>query len=220
MRRRQPDLVKPESDHILFAMAQLNVPTGRDLRRETDAVKRLATEDRRHRPLVRGGHQDGTALKELIRTLAKAGIIADGTRIGLTLPILVGDYMVHSSAAQTGSDIASTTDTVNYSTAMQLDILLPVGTWNVNVLGGLQLIHSASLTAAFRVEIGANVGTGRTTGNLSSTVYTMHVDNHRIGSIAGNAITSIFVKYRSNGAGTTSARNPWAVLTAVREDAY
>jgi hypothetical protein len=115
--------------------------------------------------------------------------------------------------AQSASDAASTTSTVNYSVGMSADIALPTGTWSLHVQGGLAMQHSAGSTVNMLVAIDGEDGTARSLAANASTHQTIVSEHQRTGRTGTIACA---VKFKSSAAGTTSARNPWLIIIARR----
>jgi hypothetical protein len=117
------------------------------------------------------------------------------------------------NGAQSTSDAASTTSTVNYSTAMTLSVPLPTGTWTVTAQGGIQLIHSAGGNLNFQINVDGVAGTERTLqGN--ATTYSQYVTNNEQTGRSGTI--NVTMRFKSSAAGTTTARNPWLFVVARR----
>jgi len=115
--------------------------------------------------------------------------------------------------SQSTSDAASTTSTVNYSTAMTLSCALGEGTWTVRSVASVQLIHSAGGNVNWQTNIDGVAGTERTLQANASAYATFLTTNEVTGRTGTINVT---VRFKSSAAGTTSARNPMLLVIATR----
>lgn len=128
-------------------------------------------------------------------------------------PPSAGPSTVVATGSQSVADTTSTTDTVAYQTAITVNIALGEGTWSIGAVGGLLIRHSVG-SANWLVEIDGNAGTAR---SLFITTEMQMVDDHNRSGVAGDRTVAVKVRYRGSDPGTTSARNPWAMVVATRE---
>jgi hypothetical protein len=115
--------------------------------------------------------------------------------------------------AQSSSDAASTTSTVNYSTALTGVAALPSGTWSVHASGGVSLLHSTGGTVNMQIAIDGDLGTARSV-SVDSSVYQQVISEHQLSGRTGTI--NITVRFKSSTAGTTNSRNPWLIIIARR----
>lgn len=132
---------------------------------------------------------------------------ADLTASSLNTP----NFVMNS---QNGSTTASTTSTTTMQTAMTASVTLGDGIWNVQVIGGCQLTHSANGAAAWQASIGGSAGAARS-GAMNSSTYGSAMAHATASSVTGSSV-SCGIEFRSSAAGTTSARNPWIIIVATR----
>lgn len=117
-------------------------------------------------------------------------------------------------SVQNTSDTDNTSSTSVWATAMDYTMTLPTGSYEVTAFGGLAVKHSASGAAIVRVSVALQDSAGKTTGPMSSTVYTPWMDiDHIASELAG---VRLKVQFHSVDAGTTYARNPWVVALCNR----
>lgn len=154
---------------------------------------------------------NGTDLKGWSDSYATEKWSIDGATGALVASSFNSPFIVNG--AQSTSDAASTTSTVNYSTAMTLSVPLPTGTWTVTATGGLQLIHSAGGNVNFQINVDGQAGTERTLSANASVHQSFVTNNEQTGRTGTINVT---VRFKSNAAGTTTARNPWLYVVARR----
>jgi hypothetical protein len=149
-------------------------------------------------------------------------VVGDGSRVAIRAAAMQAilntqapDYVVADAMAQSSSNTASTTSTVNFSVAGTLSLALPPGTWRVAAIGGQMLKHSAG-SASFQINIDGDQGQIET---LALTIEGTAVSKHELAGVVGDRSIDINVRFRSSTAGTTNSRNPWAWATAVRTGA-
>ncbi len=114
---------------------------------------------------------------------------------------------------QANSDVGSTTNTSTFQTAITRSIGLGSGTYDVTVLGGSMLRHSAGQGIAYRIV------TGSQTGN--TLIQTFYGDSYTYGIVGHNATgqtgtITVRYEYRSNAAGTSTSKAPWLLVFTRR----
>jgi hypothetical protein len=114
---------------------------------------------------------------------------------------------------RTSALTSSTTSTTTFANALSLDVALPSGTWTLTAIGGVKLRHSANSTNALQVTIGGTAGPTRLV-NSDANVFSMTNAEAEVSSLSGTV--TVTVDYRSDVAGTSSARNPWVWVAATR----
>ena len=120
---------------------------------------------------------------------------------------------IHTEA-QSSADTASTTNIVSTVGALSDAITLPTGIWTVYALGGLQVKHSVSGgNVQCSIQINTHEGTLRLIA-AHNTVYTQMVAEDILTGQSGTI--TVYVRYKGSDSGTTSARNPWVTIIAVR----
>lgn len=128
------------------------------------------------------------------------------TAVSLNTPL----FQTHSQSA---SDNPSTTSTVNYSLAADIDITLGTGTWTVYAVGSVALTHSAGSTVNMLISIDGNNGTARSL-SANATVHQHIASEHSVTGKTGTVTVGVW--FKSSAAGTTAARNPWLMIAARR----
>jgi len=143
----------------------------------------------------------------------EANIGIDYAALATTLAAsLAGKLMVQIAKTQTSADTGSTASTTTYVVAITTTIALGPGTWQVVCEGDMLLVHSAG-SADFHCRIDGVEGQTET---LTLTTE-KRVGNSAVRSgIAGSQTISCSLRYKSNVAGTTTARNPRISIRAVR----
>lgn len=119
---------------------------------------------------------------------------------------------VCQTTSQSTADTANTTSTSVFADAASVSITLGTGTWSLFCIGGLLLSHSAG-DATWRLEVN---GTGGSTRTLNVLVEKQVIANQNATSITGGGSITVKVQYRASDVGTAAARNPWAIIVAVR----
>lgn len=150
-----------------------------------------------------------------LRLYSDAGVTLTAELDGATGALTAASFNspVLDQLAQSSADTASTASTSTYATAADLALVLPAGTWRVQAMGGLALVHGAAGTSNWRIEIDGDGGTSRA---LALGAELQVVDDHVLSSVAGGRTVRVKVQYKSSTAGTSSARNPWVLAIASR----
>lgn len=144
-------------------------------------------------------------------------VMGRGSATGVTRVVL-GKFgnnspqTITDAASASTSTTPSTSNVTTYQDALTLSLALPAGTWTVTAHGGLALSHSVN-QANWRIEIDGNAPTGHT---LSLVTEQQVMAAHRRTGVAGGRTIAIKVQMKSLTAGTTTARNPHVMVTAVR----
>jgi hypothetical protein len=113
---------------------------------------------------------------------------------------------------QQASSTPSTSSVTTFANAITLALVLPVGTWTVSAQGSVLLSHNVN-EGSFRMEIDGDFST---THSLPMVTEERFGVAHAVEDIAGGRTINVRVQFRSNTAGTTSARNPSVQAIAVR----
>lgn len=120
--------------------------------------------------------------------------------------------------AQSSSDNPSTTSTVSSVVAAQFDVVIP-GTsadrWTCNVIGFLNLTRNVIGDSYMSVDIEGVEGGGRVI--QVDTGFTALFDNGIATLVVGGQTCIVKIRYRSNEAGTTTAKNPAALVLLERD---
>jgi hypothetical protein len=144
-------------------------------------------------------------------------IIGRGTNRSSTRVVLanlsnLGQSTIASTKSQATSDTASTSNVSTYQDALTISLVLPAGTWTINAHGGLLLSHNVN-QASWRLQIDGDAPTGHTLGLVTEQRVTAA---HTLTNVSGGRTITVKVQFRSNTAGTSTARNPSLDVTAVR----
>lgn len=223
IRRNPPRLVDPAAAHQVETLRSLGVPSGRDRTLAELRARRAGPGDEAPRA-VYGQWADGTAGQALLAALAERGDVEDHTTYGdpgfqtLYAPKLVdADSPLFRVWSQAGADTASTTGTVSTVGAMSEVISLGEGLWDLFVCGEVNLKHSANATSAVALVIDLVLAELHLIPTLSSTVWTrVVVAEAQPVRVEGERDVPLWLDYRSNSAGTTSAGNPILQVVARR----
>jgi len=81
MTRTEPRLINPDHAHQRIAREQYGVKSPKSIDDDAQSGQDSARLPASDRPRITGGHADGTALRELIASLERLGIITDQTDI-------------------------------------------------------------------------------------------------------------------------------------------
>jgi hypothetical protein len=120
--------------------------------------------------------------------------------------------MLVDAASQATADTTSTASVTTFANAITLTLTLGTGTWTVKASGSVLLSHNVN-QGSWRMEIDGDFSNTHT---LSMVTEERFGAAHRVAGISGGRTINVRVQYRSNTAGTTSARNPMVEATAVR----
>lgn len=168
-----------------------------------------ATDSQRGQVRILGG--DGTTTGDKIylcrRTASGAFEFAE-----FAMMTDLAAYVVTDTLAQSLADTGSTTSTTNYANAATLNVTLPSGTWDVKAVGGLGISNTGG-RSNFQITIGGTAGPNQT---LTVTTLAHAVTNAEKTGVAGGGVVAVAVQFKSLDAGTTTARNPWLMVTAIR----
>lgn len=158
---------------------------------------------------MRGG---GTVVLGPLQNTAPTGYTLDAP---LTANVVSSDtlsYVVSASAAV----VATTTATATYQNAYTLTITLPAGTWTVNALGWLSVMHSATANANLWITINGSTVVGARNTPTNATTYQVGMCHQQVTGITGGGTIDIVLQYKGSAAGTTSATNPALMLNLQR----
>jgi hypothetical protein len=126
----------------------------------------------------------------------------DGTATIDNLVLLNANSPIVVTSAQSSADDGTCTSTTVYDVAMSVNLVLPVGTWSIDAVGGVAMLHSAGNANRWAIEIDGVEGTARTASCPTG--------------VAGNRTVVVRVLYRPSDAGTATAANPWILISANR----
>jgi hypothetical protein len=225
-RKRPPKLVDPQNAHNAVTLQLLGIPSGKD-RTIADQRARRADPGSDRPKVVTGNLDDGTWANDLLNVLQARNIIVNkaerGGQFGVehrNAMLVNADSPLFLFYTQGTSDTASTTNTVTSVAAAANSITLGVGKWAVIVIAGVHLSHSTGGTVAVFAEIegdeNGNLVAAATTPGLTCFAHHSLIDE--ADWIDGEQTLNIRARYRSNTAGTTSARSPSIIAIAKRMD--
>lgn len=224
-RKRRPKLVDPQSAHSAVTLQLLGVPSGRD-RTLADQRARMAEPGSDRPKDVTGNLDDGTWANDLLNVLQGRGIVVNkavrGGQFGQQLhnaALVNADSPIVQFYAQSSSDGPPTTNTATTVSAATESVILGVGKWAVILIVTIGLSHSTSGTVAVSAEIEGNEGTARTysaaaTPGVRAFAHLSLVDESDW--IDGEQTLNVRARFRSDTAGTTTAKNPALICVAKR----
>jgi len=225
MRKRAAQLVNPQSVHTAVTLQLLGVPTGKD-RTVADNRARLAEPGSDKPKTVTGNIDDGTVFNDLLNVLQARNIIVNKAERGGSFggqlhnaALVNADSPVSLVQAEGSADTASTTNTGSTVSAITMVLDLGVGKWAVSAMGSVILTHSAGATVAVSIEIDTDEGTARTVTSAAAPGVRAFAHLNRVDEInwiQGEQTINVRVRYRSDTAGTTSAKNPQIMALAKR----
>lgn len=214
MRINKPSLVRPELAHSRSFEDQMGVVTPRTIGQRTVDLSSDKIQGRKP-PILSGGWQDDSAGPELAELLHGMGLIRNESELGVPAPGAQIPPFLAFSNAQSQADTVSTTDTVNFQTAIMIEFELPgeyeYRTW---ILSGANFAHSASGTIDRRIGGAMGLGIGYNATMLTTREHypTLYASTGAI--VSGPGILQVWLEYRCGTAGTASCRAPWIVVLA------
>jgi hypothetical protein len=226
-RKRPPKLVDPQNAHNAVTLQLLGVPTGKD-RSIADQRARLAEPGSDRPKVVTGNIDDGTVFNDLLNVLQQRNIIVNkaerGGQFGVehrNAMLVNADSPLFLFNSQGTSDTASTTNTGSTVVAFSTGITLGVGKWAIIAIASIILGHSTGGTVGVSAEIEGDEGTIRLVSTVPSTGQRCEAHIARTDEadwLDGEQLLNIRARFRSNTAGTTSAKNPTIYCIAKRMD--
>jgi hypothetical protein len=227
MRKRPAQLVDPRQAHNAVTMQLLGVPTGKD-RTLADQRARRADPGSDRPKVVTGNIDDGTVFNDLLNVLQQRNIIVNkaerGGQFGVehrNAMVVNADSPIFLFYTQSSSDTAPTTNTVTFVQAAGNAIILGIGKWAVIAMGLVDLSHSTGGTVAALTQIEANDGSTRTYSSAATPGVTVKSHISLVDEadwLDGEQTLNVRVMFRSDTAGTTTAKNPAILVAAKRMD--
>lgn len=224
-RRGKGPLIPVLNAHNQFVLQSMGVPSGRDRTLVAERIRK--TDPTANKPKVVEGEIDSlTALENLLEHLHTRGVIINKTVRGGSFgveqknAILVNpNSPIPLMVTQGSSDTASTTNTASTVAAMSTALTLAPGKWAVIVIVGIILSHSAGGTVGISAEIEGMEGTVRLVSTVPTTGARCEANIAKVAEadwIQGEQVLNLRARFRSNTAGTTSAKNPSIIGIAYR----
>jgi hypothetical protein len=140
------------------------------------------------------------------------GSRGSSTRVVIGKPTNNSPVTLADAKSQATADTPNTSSISTYADAVVLSLVLAAGTWSVTAHGGLLLSHNVS-QASWRIEIDGNAPSAHTLALVTEQKVNAA---HSVTGIAGGRTITVKVQYRSFTAGTSTARNPSVMVTAIR----
>lgn len=224
-RKRPAQLVDVHTHHTHATLRSLGIASAKD-RTLADQRQRKADPAADKPKKVGGNIDDGTFVETLADILHRQGLIVNqGVRGGAYGVEQKNAVLVNPNSpilffyTQSGSDTATTTNTATTVVAASNAITLGVGKWAVIAAAIVGLSHSTSGTVAVTAEIEGVEGTARTYSaaaapGVSAKAHISKVDE--ADWIQGEQTLNIRARFRSDTAGTTTAKNPMILAAAWR----
>jgi hypothetical protein len=213
-------LIDPHQAHSAHLLGALGAGQLRDALRGTRLLDRFGDPQPRKRPALAGEWGDGSTQQQLVRILHEAGVLRDQTELGEFVEGATANepFTYFTRADQTAADVSSSTDTTNFVSAISVNIDVPWGIWRLEIMGGLNLAHSAGGTVERGVfYAGTNIGSSNATMLTTREHYPIG-DAHEpvLGVHGGSGFDILQIRYRPTSAGTASARAPWVIVMGRR----
>lgn len=153
-----------------------------------------------------------------LNATTKDMVVGGGLYLGGTTTNKIGDTEIQPiytwTTAAPAATVTSTTSTTAFVDAISYSWNLGAGTWQLQCLGSVNLIHNANGGVIVQVEVNGVASTSASSVAYSGS-YTTVSSVYR-GNVTTTGTIAFTVQYRATTAGTVSARNPMMFLSARR----